>query len=653
MTVSAASPANLTSDESLYLAEAHSIVRGEGLVYPSGEPITHRAPLYPLTLAYALAIGGDDAPYALAKTIVTLNALLVMALAWRIAGALAGMVAGFAAGASAYLNGLGTTLYLDPLQCTCLLVALTAIVAAIREQRSAWFAVAGFWTGLAFLLKESAIEWLPLAAAAWLSLPSLRSRIGARGVLMFTLVFVAVVTPWWIWVYVHTGELYLLGPARGVPMAIVLAGAGAFASFSAAVGAWPSLDPRVRERVGRAAPLAAPVLIAVWSGFMLYGLTRYATWPYPSDYLSAVPQYLRTVAPAAQPFLLLAVAWCIVAWRAARGNEGARLISVAALLFAPFALFVANRGLQLRDALPIVYLSYVALGVAAAYASAKLRESVEAPHATLMHAGLLIAGVAFAAHQTYAFRAANDDASSIGVRADSWDSSFAREIGGWMSANLPVGSNVLSSRLYFSSLHNETGGRFNIRQLPTVRVQVDARGDPLLTARSNLFRWEDGVLRPTGPNDAWLSLRRFPGKNYWVGLNQQELLEYIVAHEIDYIVLTGEDVAFSSLHYASYFSGHPAFTLLDHIHATGTDQLFAFAVNREELFAREYSLAIAPQDMAALESETGMTRDQIAAAVSVPIRVTDLDRGLSAREEFAAVRGIDLGVRQTGDFTAR
>jgi hypothetical protein len=214
-----------------------------------------------------------------------------------------------------------------------------------------------------------------------------------------------------------------------------------------------------------------------------------------------------------------------------------------------------------------------------------------------------------------------------------------------MSANLPAGANVLSSRLYFSSLHVETDGRFDIRQMPTVRVEIDAEGDNLLNAGGNLFRWEDRAVRPTRASDTWLSLRRFPGKGYWVGLSQQELLEYIVAHEIDYIVLTGEDAAFSTLHYASYFSGHPAFTLLEHAHATGSDQFFAFAVNRQELFAREHSLAISPRDMAALEAETGMTSDEISWAMRTRVRVTDHDRGLSAREEFAAVNGIDLDSR--------
>ena len=91
-------------------------------------------------------------------------------------------------------------------------------------------------------------------------------------------------------------------------------------------------------------------------------------------------------------------------------------------------------------------------------------------------------------------------------------------------------------------------------------------------------------MRPTQPDDSWLYLRRFPDKGYWVGLSQQELLEYIVAHEIDFIVLTGDDVAFSSLHYADYFAAHPAFKMIYRMRASESDQFFAYAVDRDLLF---------------------------------------------------------------------
>lgn len=638
-----ASPSSVTSDESLYVAEAHNIADGYGFTYPSGEPITHRAPLQPLVLAYAVAFGGDGAAYGVARLTVIVNVILVVALAWRLGGSAAGLIAGFATSASAFLNGLGTTLYVDPMQCTFLLLALLALSQAARGSPVRWCVAAGACIGAAFLVKESAIQWAPLVVAAWLAMPSLRNIAGARGALASLLAFGAVVAPWWIWVYAQTSRLFLLGEPHAGATALVVCAAIVYGAFAVAVASWPSLPARVRRVTASLAVPAVVVLIAIWGVFMLYGLTHYSTWPYPNDYASTIPRYLRTVAPAAQPYFLLIVAWAVVAWRAARGDDAARLIALAALLFAPFALFTANRGLQLRDALPVVYLSYVALGVVGAYALARARESIDTPLAeALLCACIAVAALALALQQTGAFRAGNARASGAPLGAENWDSPFVKEIALSMDASLPAGAHVLSSRLYFSSLHVETDGRFRIRQMPTVRVEIDPQRDGLLVPQSNLFRWEDQDLMPARTSDVWLSLRRFPGKGYWVGLREQELLEYIRANDIDYVVLTGEDAAFSSLQYAGYFSGNPAFTLLNHIRASASDQAFIYAVDRNALVVTEYSLAISPADAASLERESGMTLDEVAAAVGQPLRITDADRGLSVREEWAAIAGVDL-----------
>jgi 4-amino-4-deoxy-L-arabinose transferase-like glycosyltransferase len=638
-----ASPAPLSSDESLYLAEAHSIAWGEGFTYPSGEPVTHRAPLYPLALAYAVALGGDDAAYAVSKAVVIVNMLLAMAIAWRIAGAIAGLTSGFAVSASAYLNRLGTTLYLDPFQCAFMLLSLLALLQAAREPRLRWFAAAGCCTGLAFLAKESAIQWAPLGFTAWLALPSLRNIAGARGAIVFTVAFGAIIAPWWIWVYAHTATLFLLGEPSMLTAALLVGAASAFSMFAAGV-AWrcpaPAHAPIVAAWLASA---AAVTLVAAWGAFMLYGLTRYSSWPYANDYAHTLPDYLTSVAPQAQPYFLLVAAWCFVAWRTVRGDDAMRLIAAGGLLFAPFALFIANRGLQLRDALPIIYLSYIALGVAVAWLITKLRASTDIAYgAQIAAAGLAVAAIALAVHQASAFREAGGETSSAEAAAD-WDGRFARDSAGWLAANLPGGAHLLTSRLYFSSLYVRTEGRFTIRQMPTVRVEVEPGGEGLLVPKSNLFRWGDTTVAPSADSDSWLHLRRFPGKGYWIGLRQQELLAYLVAHEIDYVVLTGDDGTFSSLHYASYFSGHPAFTLIHSAHVSAADQLFVYAVDRDALFVKEHSTAISPADAVSLRRESDMSLEAIAAALGSRVRMTDGERGLSPREEAAAIAGVDLG----------
>ncbi|MBI5288950.1 MAG: glycosyltransferase family 39 protein [Chloroflexi bacterium] len=631
-----ASPSHLSSDESLYVAEAFNISHGKGLTYPSGDTITHRAPLYPLLLAPAVRLAGSDGAYGIAKLVVVFNAVLVMALAWRMAGQLAGWITGLAAAASAYLSELGTTLYLDPMQCSFLLLCALALNTAVTSGRWRWYAASGLCLGFAFLIKESAVQWLPLAIVVVLSLPSARHRHGFRGAAVFTLVFLATVAPWWIWLFAQTGQLFLLGDPRALLAEglVVLSIAAVFAGFAVAIRRLPS--PRYA--------VPAAVLISVtWCAFMIYGLASFSSWGYPDEYLTTIPRYMLRVAPQMQPFFLIAVAWIWVCARAVRGDEPSRMLCAAAALFAPFALLAANDWLQLRDALPLIYLSYAALGIAAAGAWPALRRFSIDNSATVVLAGAsAIAAAAFVFHEASVFRDVTAREAEARDESGSWDSPYTRSVATWMEEHLPAGSNVLMSRLYFSGIHVETEGRFHIRQLPTVRVDIDPERAPLLEARSNLFRWGESDIRSTQPGDTWLHLQQFPVKNYWVGLSEQELLEYIAAHDIDYVVLTGEDVAFSSSAYAWYFAANSAFHLMDTFAGTSGDRMFAFSVTRSLLAPVSHSTSVTPRGLAALERDTGLDAAEIEHRLGGALRVTDGDSGLSHRELQAALAGFDL-----------
>ena len=631
-----AAPSHLSSDESLYVAEAYNISQGKGLTYPSGDAITHRAPLYPLLLAPALRTAGTDGAYTIAKLVVALNAALVLVLAWRMAGQLAGWIAGLAAAASAYLSELGTTLYLDPLQCSFLLLCAIALHLAVMSGRWRWYAASGLCLGLAFLVKESAVQWAPLAVVTALALPSARHRGGFRGAAIFTLVFLAIVVPWWIWLYARTGDLFLLGD----PGSLAVESLAAIAVAAAGVGA--ALLLRWRPSSRQAMPAAAIITLA-WGGFLVYGLAEFSSWGYPSDYLTTIPRYLLRVAPQMQPYFPIVAAWIWVCVRAVRGDEPSRMLCIAAGLFAPFALVAANRWLQLRDALPLVYLSYAALGIAAASAWPALRRHLNEYGATAILAGVsAIAAVAFVVHEASVFRDTTAREAEAREQAGSWNSPYTRSVAVWMEEHLPAGSTVLMSRLYFSSIHVETEGRFRVRQLPTVRVDIDPEREPLLEARSNLFRWGESDIRITQSGDTWLYLQQFPMKDYWVGLSEQELLEYIAARDIEYVVLTGEDVAFSSSAYAWYFAANPAFHLMETFAGTGGDRMFAFSVTPSLLAPVPHSTSVTPRGLAGLEQETGLDAAEFEHRLGAQLRVTDSDAGLSQRELQAALAGVDL-----------
>jgi arsenate reductase-like glutaredoxin family protein len=80
--------------------------------------------------------------------------------------------------------------------------------------------------------------------------------------------------------------------------------------------------------------------------------------------------------------------------------------------------------------------------------------------------------------------------------------------------------------------------------------------------------------------------------------------------------------------------------------ATAADQFFAYAVDRTALFHNFHSTAISPDDLEALQHQSGMSVEEIESAIGTPLRVTDFERGLSTREEWAAISGIDFGLWQ-------
>jgi len=202
--VFAANRSPLNSDQSLYLAEALNIADGEGLTYPTGKPITHRAPLYPALLAGAFKLDGAtlDAAYVVPRLSVVANVLLLFFLGRALFGAWGGAVAGITAAASLYLRGLGTTLFLDSTQVTFLLAALLVYCRAGSSVPR--MACAGALLGASFLIKEASVLFLPLPVVVSLLYGF---DAGWKKTLPAWYAGFAAATAWWfVWVFIHTGD---------------------------------------------------------------------------------------------------------------------------------------------------------------------------------------------------------------------------------------------------------------------------------------------------------------------------------------------------------------------------------------------------------------------------------------------------------------
>jgi 4-amino-4-deoxy-L-arabinose transferase-like glycosyltransferase len=591
--------ARLTSDESLYVSEALNIYQGRGPEYTTRRPVVHRAPLYPALLALEFEVGGpslDGASYV-PRVATVLNALLLVLFARMLAGPVAGCVAGVAAASSAYLNGLGASLFLDSVESTFVLVALVLLWLSQARSSSRLALGAGISLGLAFLVKESAVLFLPLPLVFALVAgagPGWRARFAA-----WLAGFGLATAGWWLWVLLRSGDVFLLGDpgARPVQVALVLSGAAA-ATLSLAL--W-RFGGRLPARAASGPALAGAVLLLAWGGAALAGL-EWRAWDHPRDYLSDVPAYVAGVfAPAVPSLPLMAAAAFWAFARALRGERAPAFLLVTAGLYLPFVIAIANRDLSLRDTLPLIYVGMALMGCAAAWlvgwGAALARRQGSPP---LEYAGFVV--VAAAAGALTLQGLGRVERSPAYALQDDWDNQVAADTAAWLRANVPPGTPILSTRLYFSQVYFLTDGAYPVHQMPTVLIDARPGRDPALEARGTLFRWE---ALPDRARDHWLYLTRFGDKSYYIGLAEEDLLADLVSRGIGYVVLNWADDGFSSAAFLPYFEGNPAFQRVYDKAYGPSDRTVIFKVDPAQLAPRPSPLRVTASAWAGLLQRAG------------------------------------------------
>ncbi len=562
----------LTSDESLYVAEALNISQGRGAVYTTGEPVVHRAPLFPALLAldFKLAGGSLDAATWVSRLATVLNAFMVALLARRLAGSVAALVCGVVVASAAYLNGLGASIFLDQVECAFVLASLLLLSLTPERKGIVPHFSAGLILGLAALTKESALQMAPL--------PLLLALIGGaypgwrRGLAAWSAGLGLVAGVWWLWVFVQSGQVYLLGDPATPAVGAIAAGFGlGVVAAATALSRWGgAVTPRpmaIHQALGIA-------FLAVWVAAFIAGL-EWQAWEHPRRYLTDVPHYfLHVLTPGfpAAPLILAALIWAM--GRALRGHREAAFVSCACLLFSPFVIVIANRELALRDAAPFLYAGSLALGCAAAWLvdwGSDLGRGQRLPIVGL--AGAAVVAVALAA---VALPGAGRVERAAALTPDGdWDNAIAAGTADWLSANVAPGTPVMSTRLYFSQVYFLTGGAFPIHQLPTVLVEPGS--GRALKVRTTLFRWE---VLPGRERDSWLYLTRYGAKGYYIGLAQADLIADIRERGIEYLILNVADAGFSSPAFAAYFDANPAFTRVYEQTFSPTDQTVIYRVDR-------------------------------------------------------------------------
>ena len=579
--VFAAERSPLNSDQSLYLAEAVNISSGRGLTYPTGEPIVHRAPLYPALIAGVFKIDGTslDGAYLIPHLAVVANVLLLYFLGRSLFGSWGGAVAAVTATSSLYLRGLGTALFLDTTQVTFLLAALLVYWRASNSQSALSMATAGVLLGISFLIKEATVLFLPLPVV--LSLIYGFSPGWKRALPAWFAGFAAATAWWWVWVYAQTGDLFLIGSPQG-RLGITLV--ASLVAGAVAVVALLKLAPR-QLSANRLTRFGAGLVLFAWNAMFFVGLEATA-WQYDSSYYAHISSYMGHVfLPNVQPAPLILAAWVLVFWSAAKSRAAGMLV-FGLLLYMSFFIIVADRGLSLRDQLPLVYFSYLALGGAAAWlVNAGRGVDFGARVRSLGGGGAIAAVLALTAIVLISGTSLSQ--AKVRTLQDDWENPLSRQTAAWISRNLEPGSTIMSSRLYYSHLYFLTGGAYQVHQLPTVEVNVNTNSDARLplSRRSTLFRWENHEMPGDSASEGWLYLTYY-SKGYFIGMAENDLLVELKERQVAYVVISTLDAGFSSPSFNRYFEGNPAFELLQVITATPSDEARVYRVDLNLLTPR-------------------------------------------------------------------
>ncbi len=417
-------PQYFTPDEAKYLGLGLNILDGRGLHTDFGVLFLNHAPVWPLVLAVPQRLFGLEAltvGHVVNAVAGGLTILFTGLLAWRYRPA-AGAVAAIGLLGFPYLLELSRSAGLDTPAVALTLAYLWVAAVALDRGSIRLGVLAGVLFGGAFLVKETALPFLPVPYLAALLGPVTVIRIGRVGAA--SLAATAVTMSWWFVLDAQQGgTVYRLGtPAWTlVPISVAVA---ALVVAGLAVG-WLAARPRLAAGAARLDALVAHQGRAVlaWLGLGVWfggQLVIYARAPKllgaPLLRVAQLTDDLREYGST----LIIPIAFGVVGGALAlllvRRSQEVRSLLFTTIAGIPLVLLVLGIGETVRHYVASIAVLYalgavgwvwvasraqtrpawrltLALALLAAFALGQLG----LPERRLVHAGLLAGGVAVAA----------------------------------------------------------------------------------------------------------------------------------------------------------------------------------------------------------------------------------------------------------------
>jgi 4-amino-4-deoxy-L-arabinose transferase-like glycosyltransferase len=358
------------NDSGRYLLAGHQFITGETLqdLNTASEYNGGHGPGLPAMIGTLILLLGRDtiAIVWVLRLISLLNPLLAYFLVRRISTPVAGLIAAALVSLLAFNVRSPVAINIDAAQLTFYLLSLLCLLGAVEKGGAPLSSLSGVLLGVAILTKETAIVDLPLALLAVLLLDW-----DLRWALWHYLGVALVCLPWWVMVYLSTGEVYLVGQLPTWVRISLLAAAFAFtvvavvAYLSGAVDRYLAGERR-RRWSGIFLALAWTILL---SG-MLLTTASYALSVVTFEDLKLFLANLLAPVAVVVPALLAVIGYA--AWKAFREGGAWRLLALAMLFQVPVCLLLTVQRWALRQFLvpqTLVFCVVAALLVAAGAAA--------------------------------------------------------------------------------------------------------------------------------------------------------------------------------------------------------------------------------------------------------------------------------------------
>jgi hypothetical protein len=484
-----------------------------------------------------------------------LNPLLAYFLVKRISSPAAGLIAAALVTLLGYNIKSPLAVNIDAPLLTFYLLALLALLAAIKRDSSLLAWLSGLLLGVSILIKETAFVNLPLALLAVLLLDW-----DLRGALWHYLGVVLVSLPWWIWAYDASGEVYLvdrLPVPFQVPILIATATFLVFAAVAYASGMVSRFlaDERRRRWSGWFVVLGWTVPL---SGLLL-ATAAHALGKLSFEEVRLFLAHLLAPSIVVVPTLLMVLGY--VAWKAVWSDGPWRLFALALLFQAPICLLLTVERWAPRQFLIPQTLVFCALAVLV----------VDAGEATLRGRGYsarLIGAVVAAPLAILLLAASVERVQALlpenpvgGLSRQHRVAPQATEMIEWMAPNVPEGAHILvvaeptinaSQANYLMFLD---GGRHEWRRLQLdqgicqPRPNIQIRCDPDQNAISR---------RP--PDAIWV--QKIGGECRVISLSMSNLLKQVGQSRASYVMIAGSPLFPSVLQLPSALQETNAFEVV-------------------------------------------------------------------------------------------